>query len=659
MMTKKLLAILALLVAWLVLAPAWATQALAQDTKAAPAKPADTSDALDEDIIDEGETLDEGQNADEEDDATLDDAQPEAKIDQAKIKAMKLQTQWEDMLHYINIARPQLAASYARAILANPQATPDKIYNLSVKAPQSLRTLRKAENLKPLAKLVPKLRQKIEAGYKAWRADPDQINESLRMMGGTLRGMRLAVQRLKTSGPYALPILLDKLRDPKTPPVLRDRIVIMLPEMGNQALRGYSVALQSTDANMVEFLADALGKMQYPAALPRLREALARPEFQGQNSTAGKALRRAIVACSGSQAALDTPLAELFYNLAQQYYAKSDSLLPDPKNESKTALVWFWKQDLGLEARPVPKEIFCDIYAMRLARLALKYQHGYYPAVPLWLSACLRRQLELPAGAKDNLWPKDQPKAQYYALACSPRYLQMVLARAMRDNNVGIIREAISTLGSTAGTAGLTKPLPSGARPIVDAMSYPDKTVQFQAAEVLAMSGPKKNFAGQEVVMSLLGKAIKQADKGKTARWALSAAEAIRKIGQGGETVYDLRGLVAPLAEALSGDNEKLQSAAAGALAVIDSAAAQQAIVAKALASKASEKIRVVCFDAASESARLFGNRCTDAQIKDLIKLVTSKGSTKLRQAAAKLLGALNLPSEQMPQLILSTDKID
>ncbi len=649
MMMKKLLSILALIVACLVLASASVTPAQAQEA------PADVE--VEDEIIDEDEEFDEG---DEEPiDEEIDEPDEEEEIDQAKIKAMKLQAQWEDMLHYINIARPVLAASYARAILANPQATPDKIYSLSIQTAHTLRTLRKAENLKPLAKLVPKLRQKIEAGYKGWRANPDQVAESLRMMAGSLRGTRLAVQRLKTSGQYALPILLDKLRDPKTPPVLRDRIVTMLPEMGNQAIRGYSAALQSKDAKLVEFLARALGKMQYPGALPRLREALDRPEFAGPNNTTGKALSQAIVACSGSREALKTPLAQLFYNLAQQYYARSDSLLPDPKDESATALVWFWKEGLGLEARPVAKQIFCDVYAMRLARLALRYDAKYYPAVPLWLSACLRRQLELPDGAKDTLWGKDEPKAQYYALACSPRYLQMVLARAMRDKNVGIIREVIRALGSTAGAASMTQPLPGGARPLVGAMAYPDQAVQFQAALALALSKPRNSFAGQDVVMSLLGKALKQADKAEAAPWALRSAEAIRKVGQRSDVVYDLRGVVAPLAGALVSPGEELQAAAAGALAVIDSEAAQQAIVAKALTSDAGEKIRIVCFDAASESARRFGNRCTTSQTKALVKLVTSKGSPKLLQAAAKLLGALNLPSEQMPQLILSTDKID
>ena len=759
MLIKKLSLILAIFATLLMAWPAATTCLWAQE-------------AVDDTFVDEGP------------EDTGGDVGEGEQIDEAKIKAMKLQEQWEDMLHYINIARPQLAASYAKAILENKEASPKEIYMLSVQNDNTMTTLRKAENLKAMAKLVPQLRARIDQGWQGWRSDPAQIEEALTMMGGTLRGLQIGIQRLKVSGEYAIPMLLFKLTDPNTNSVLRDRIVTMLHELGRPAVRGYSVALQSDNAQLVEFLANALGRMGYPSALPRLREALEQPEFKDPQNNTRKALERAIISCSGGKAALEKPVSELFFQQGQKYYEKDDSLLPDPKDESKTALVWFWKKDLGVEARPVPKQIFCDIYAMRMARLTLKYQPDFYPAVPLWLSACLRRQLELPEGEKDPLWPETAPRAQYYALASSPQYLQMVLARALKDNDVAIASETIQAMSKNTGAVSLVKPLTGGARPLVSAMAYPNLNVRFLAAETLALAMPTTKFTGDEVVMSLLGEALRQKGKkyamlvvkdqqkrnkiqdfvrsagfetieaGKVSdvlivaqqspgldvvivgadtpaadvvdalrneaiynhipvlvtaqtsllrdlaerdgkvvllaeektdektiagaleqalaksagkplsveaagQWAIRAAKVIRQVGLRSDVIFDLRSVVPQLADALKTGSEELQTEAAGALAVIDLADAQRALVNKALDTNVDEKIRIVAFNAASESARRFGNRCTSSQTDTLVKLVTANGSHELMQAAARLLGALDLPSEQMPELINSTDNID
>jgi len=53
----------------------------------------------------------------------------------------KLQTQWDDMLHYITIAKPLVAQSYIKAILDSPDAPAKEVYLLSTK-PGSLTTLR-------------------------------------------------------------------------------------------------------------------------------------------------------------------------------------------------------------------------------------------------------------------------------------------------------------------------------------------------------------------------------------------------------------------------------------------------------------------------------------------------------------------------------------
>jgi hypothetical protein len=123
--------------------------------------------------------------------------------------------------------------------------------------------------------------------------------------------------------------------------------------------------------------------------------------------------------------------------------------------------------------------------------------------------------------------------------------------------------------------------------------------------------------------------------------------------------IYNANRAAEPLIDAMKRGNPVLQTASAWALATLNNPKAQQAIVELALGA-GDEKVRIAAFEAASESVRRFGNKATDTQATALVELVTGeKASQALLEVAAQLLGAMNLPSEKIPALIESTDKID
>lgn len=693
-----------------------------------------------------------------------------------------LAQQWVDLLHYINIARPELAASFGKAVLEKGAAK--ELYLLSVEYPDSLPTLQKGAKLKGMKKIVASLRKKIEDGYEDWRRDPKQIEESIALLGKGLRAYEIARQRLQRSGEHAIPLLIQTLTDSQTPKLLQERIVTMLEDLGRSAVRPYSEALQAKDLRLVGFLANALGRIEYPAALPYLREALLRSDLQDPNHETRKQILAAMIACAGGDASVvEKSPAELFYQLAEEYYQRAESLRPENEQNAE-AFVWYWKEGTGLIPRPVPAEILCDVYAMRTARQALRYDPSFSPAVPLWLSAALRREIDLPKGKTDPLWGQDRPRAAFYTLASSPRYLQAVLARALHDGNTAIASRVIAAMGRTTGAASLVAPLSDGAMPLVSALGYPDKNLRFLAAETLMLAMPTEEFFGYETVVNLMSDALREEGKkyalvvvqdaaarndivdavrgagfevlkpsdparltaaaqqeagldlvyvgpktpartvvetfrkqamysylpiviqqtgpmlrelarkdgrivlledaavdaakvseavrkalalsaGKpltkeqATDWAIRAARAIQVVGQRDNVIHDIRRATPALREALKREDPAVRIAVADALAVVDAAEAQQAVVNLAM-TDSDEKVRVAAFQAASRSVRRFGNRCDDAQAKSLVDLVTAgKGSQILLEAAAQLLGAMNLPSEKTPALIESTAAID
>jgi len=643
-------------------------------------------------------------------------------------RAAKLTELWENLIHYVRIGQDEAATSFGQALLAFG-AKPSEVYYLSVRTPGSLATLARGHGLKGMKDITTKLLSIIEQGYKTERSDPAQIKKAIELLGGTQRAYIRGRDRLVISGEYAVPQLLRKLEDPQITNALREKIMIVLPKLGKEVVLPLMSAARAEDPQLRQIIANTLGRIEYPHAVPKLMELYRREDLQPQTR---RIVRAALVSCAGGDAkVLDRPIAQLYYELALKFYYRAESLVPDVR--SATANVWYWDEDLaGLTFKPVPRQIFCDLYAMRMARLVLKHDPKFYPAVSLWLAANLKRQVDLPGGAADPTRTPAEPPAQFYVLAAGAKYQQDILARTLRDKDWAVTVLAIEALGETAGAESLVKPVAGGAQPLVQALSSSNPVVRYWAALSLAGALPRKRFTGHELVMPILAGAIRQMGKksalvvaanqerrnvlkdaarglgyevideadpakgltaaraaggvdvailasdpdpmvgaglirrdpllatlpiviaaqtsrfqllarsdsrvrliGATApgedvsqavndvvkasagipltpqqatKWAVRAAEAVRRLGLTGTTVYDISRCRATLVAALEDPRPEVKVAAAQALATMPGPRAQRAIAGLALNSAADEKIRLQAFTALGESVRRFGS---------------------------------------------------
>jgi len=435
----------------------------------------------------------------------------------------QLQETWDNLLHFIKVARPELAKPYIETILESGAAR--EVYRLSVNTTGAQVTLARGANLNDEMKaLIGNLRQMIETGFQEDRKDPEAIRKAIEKLKGepTMRAIALATERLKISGEYALPQLIYVLSDPKASSSLKLRVSTILPQLGKQAVRGLSAALQAEDARLLEITASSLGQIEYPHAAPRLKELIERKDLLERTRNVA---RSALVSCAGRNA-LDKSAAELFYQNALNYYYQRESVAPDSRYDE--ANVWHWRND-RLEFTPVPRDIFCDIYAMRFARLTIRHDPEFYPAVSLWVTAAFKREADLPQGAKDPLISDKDPKALFYGRASGPGPLQDVLSRALRDNNSAVAIKAINALVDTAGAQSLSEPVAGGAQPLVQALGYPDRNVRFLAAVSLAEALPEKRFSEYQLVMTVLNEAVRQTGK-KTALLVVAEEELRNKL---------------------------------------------------------------------------------------------------------------------------------
>ena len=434
----------------------------------------------------------------------------------------KLSDLWENLIHYIRIGQEQASLSFAKSLLESG-AKPSEIYYLSARSPGSLATLARGRELKGLAGPVDQLLKIIEVGYKTERSSPEQIRNAIGLLSGTQRAYMRGRDRLIMSGEYAVPQLLRTLEDPQITNALREKIMVVLPKLGKEAVLPLTSALKTGDSKLLLVVADALGKLEYPTALPALKTVYDRKDLQEQTR---RVVRSAMVACAGGDAGiLQKPVAQLYYGLALKFYYRAESLLPDIRSDM--ANVWYWDENLdGLTYKPVPRNIYCDIYAMICARQSLASNPKFYPAVSIWLAANVRREVDLPSGAQDPTRGADEPPARFYVLAAGAKYQQDILARALEDGDWPVAVAAIEALGKASGAETLVKPVAGGAQPLVEALSSSSRVVRYWAGISLAMALPKERFTGCELVVPILSGALRQT--GKKSALVVAASEETR-----------------------------------------------------------------------------------------------------------------------------------
>lgn len=133
---------------------------------------------------------------------------------------------------------------------------------------------------------------------------------------------------------------------------------------------------------------------------------------------------------------------------------------------------------------------------------------------------------------------------------------------------------------------------------------------------------------------------------------ALATVATLRKIAENGRTPFDVNGAEPALIAALGSPDGVLQEAAAGVLALLKSAKAQQAIAELALDGGQPEGLRVGVFGSLAESGKIQGNQLAEDQFASLLKVALEEQNLVIRTAATSALGALNPSGERAAEVL-------
>jgi hypothetical protein len=564
-----------------------------------------------------------------------------------------LRASWNDFLHYTTIGRFDLAKGYAQAILdGNP--APLELLALSEENPQGYAILLKVTETASDAELVElskKVLDVIEQGRFTRRSDPKIIGEEIRRLSSTTRGRLTAVKRLQNAGEYAIVYMLDAMMDKSRKEEFAN-IVWALPQIGRDAIRPLTAALQTEDVGLKAEIIRALGKISYPQSLPYLKYIIEKDSSDELRNLASQSMRQI------DPAAMKAPAAQLFYNLGEDYYNRVPSLAP--AEDTNFANIWFWDSEgRRLVREKVDRSYFYELMAMRSCEWALKADAGFGRAIGLWLAAyCKAESAEL---NMPGYFGPGHADALVYATTAGPEYLHQALARAIKDKNAYVALCAVEALATTAGEKSLLYRI-GPTQPLVQALSFDDKAVRYSAAIAIAKAGPKEKFPESKLVVKNLIEALEQKDVGQgiidVNNFSLRAAEVMLTLAQTRNAVIDLSAAQEALINATKGNRVEIQVLAGRILAYLGSPEAQRAIAAMALAESNAKDIRISAFDSLAVSAKLNANLLDDEKIDAIYSLVSSQeADPQLRSAAAAAYGSLNLPSQKVKDLILDQAK--
>ncbi len=436
---------------------------------------------------------------------------------------------WDNMLHYALIGKWDLARSYGQALL---DSNPDPLLLLKLSESQryadAYRNLTLLGGKTPLHKLALQVLKLVEKGMFLRRTNTQQIIEQVKRLSGPPRAMMDAVRRLKDSGEWAIPIMIQVLRDPQRS---QEWAVIRwaMPKIGRPAVNPLLVVLHDCDElNIRLIVLEVLGKIGYPDALPYIKQLI---EDKNSSPKLKKAAQDAFNAIDKQGVRGKLTAAELYEQLGEDYY-NYVSYLAVPSTQD-FGNIWFWKDSVGLIRKEVPRASYNELLTMRCCQESIKLDSHMSSPISLWLSAFFR--LEAKGQKQPAYFGPHHADAATYALTAGPEYLHMSLARALKNRNRPVALAIIHVLQRNAGQQSLLYDL-QGVRPLINALSYPDREVRFSAALAIAQILPQQQFENSEFVVPILAEALRQ--KGNS-----YALVAVNKAQQRGDLTAALRGL--------------------------------------------------------------------------------------------------------------------
>ncbi len=409
-----------------------------------------------------------------------------------------------DFVHYVLIDRADAAKAMAQGLM-DRKFSPAEFSALvdgSAGYKRFSDAVSRAGRQPGLDALAAKLLKQYEGGKLSQARDPEAITANIKLLTGDMRQRAFARDRLIEAGEYAVPQLFSSYFDSSNQ-VLAAEVRRILVELGRHSVMPLVTALPKLNPTQQSQIASILGDMPQTQSLPFLYDLATNSKDASAKNAAENAIRR----ISGN-VNTQMPLADRYNDLADAYYKGSPSLITFPNDPHQ--VVWEYQSNTGLTFQAVDTKVYPQTMAMKLSEHALKVDAASFRAVSTWVAANFSREIRSPEGYENPVYGKDRRDAMYYAVAAGPSVGQNVLGRALDASDTPLVRRALASVEKTGGR-DLWKAAAGARRPLLDALRYPNRRVQYESAIAIGTAQPKDAFEGADAVVRTLGSSIRDA----------------------------------------------------------------------------------------------------------------------------------------------------
>jgi hypothetical protein len=399
---------------------------------------------------------------------------------------------WAAMKYEIQLGKFDLAGLHLKLLLDKYEKDPKdgSTQLVRIEAAEGLSAILGLRNIKkwsdhpPFQKEavqnVERLIDRVTTAIEAHLGDPARIQKFIKRLDApTPEERAFARVQLMKSGVRAVPYLVEALRV-NHGKALYNRIRDLMLEMDSAIVPGYLEIFRAQDAQDAKepeprlTLLDITVKRGDERIVPYLWHLSASPKYP---ENVRKEAKRALAVFLKSDVVNLPPAKIALTELAQDYYYHR------VRFPGKQVVLWRWDGSQiatqPIKLTPAQAE---ELFGTRYAREALDLDPKYQPAQVILLSLLLEQRSE--PDRTDKLLLEPMPAdLRNLLVTTDPELVGAVLERALDDHNVPVIVATVQALGERGDPRFARLSAGGTPRGLLRALSYPDRRVQYAAAQ--------------------------------------------------------------------------------------------------------------------------------------------------------------------------------
>lgn len=410
---------------------------------------------------------------------------------------------FDAVLLMVDISRIEVARGYLKKFLAE-EPTDEVLIQLREKyGPGAFLRLANIKELRPESQT---LLERNNTAYRQYANDPARLDSFLKgLVSDDVEQRTIARHQMETAGTAVVPALVAALGDPKYAS-FKGTIVEMLVRIGRPATPALHAALASPDSPTRQSVILALGLIRDEASIPHLIRFAGQPEASAESEAAKKAITRIVGNDSAARAQLQGAASRLVKTARDYYLGRNTGRI----GSDQLVTTWVWDESartvrelrLPPATAAIQQGIFFADAALDVAPERLDVQTTYLNLLFAQEAATVGFNKPIASGPGS---------VQDIAASVGLAAVNRALADALEWHKLDSALVALQVL-ARIGNVQQIRSVGGQQSPLLRALNFPSRRVQFAAAETIIALDPAMKYAGSERVIAILGRALTQAE---------------------------------------------------------------------------------------------------------------------------------------------------